>query len=311
MTQPKSYRAIDAHNFSSLKAMATSPKQYKHELDNPRQIAAGPLGNLFHVLTLEPETFPDRYVVVESKPTEAKGPEWDAYESGRAVLCPFARRAGNEYKEWAAPLIEDGIAILIQSEWDKCEAWADYLALVGDKEIVTRSMLDQAEAMAHAAHHCEHIRPYLNAGGLVEQVMIWTDAETGEKCKGIADLIVGDTLIDLKGWQDLSPRGVRAAMARWMTHVQVSMYRDGAIANGHDIKHVFIAAVEKDAPHDTILIRLSLDEMAAGRATYRRWLRDIARCRENNHWPGMYETIQEDTVPEWAAGMETFNEIEV
>ena len=63
----QTYREIDAMNWSSLSAMATSPRLYKHRIDHPRPDTPSlSMGRAIHTAILEPEDFDDQYVVAPS-----------------------------------------------------------------------------------------------------------------------------------------------------------------------------------------------------------------------------------------------------
>lgn len=72
------YRAIKAINFSSLKSMRKSPKQFKHDLDNGIVDSTGKaLGRATHTAVLEPEKFNDEYAIYTGK--TRKGKDWDKF----------------------------------------------------------------------------------------------------------------------------------------------------------------------------------------------------------------------------------------
>lgn len=73
------YRAIDAINFSALKSMRKSPKQFKYDLENGTVSSVGKsLGTATHTAVLEPEKFNDTYAVFEGK--TRKGALWNKFE---------------------------------------------------------------------------------------------------------------------------------------------------------------------------------------------------------------------------------------
>jgi len=73
------YAAIDAINWSRLKAIAVSPLQFQYEQMNPRDEAGFlRIGRAVHAHILEPLTFRDRFVVHQGT---RRGKAWDAIES--------------------------------------------------------------------------------------------------------------------------------------------------------------------------------------------------------------------------------------
>ena len=58
------YRKIEAANWSSISAIATSPRLYKWRQDHPREdTPALSLGRAVHTAVLEPDEFEERYVI--------------------------------------------------------------------------------------------------------------------------------------------------------------------------------------------------------------------------------------------------------
>ena len=83
------YRAADAVNWSTLKAIRESPKHYRHALDNPRKDSpALLLGRALHTLVLEPHKFGAEYAVFSGDGTRASK-EYKAFagaNEGRTIL---------------------------------------------------------------------------------------------------------------------------------------------------------------------------------------------------------------------------------
>ena len=77
------YRAIDAVNFSTLKAMAESPLHYQDAVQFSKDATdAMNVGTAGHCMVLEPDQFPPRYSVWTGK--IRRGKEWDAFEAANA-----------------------------------------------------------------------------------------------------------------------------------------------------------------------------------------------------------------------------------
>ena len=77
------YQAIDAVNFSSLKALKVSPLQYQHDQKNPRaETAFFRVGRAIHAYILEPETFAQRFARFTGK--VRRGKEWEAFKEANA-----------------------------------------------------------------------------------------------------------------------------------------------------------------------------------------------------------------------------------
>jgi len=82
------YDLIQAVNYSSLKALARSPKHYQHyRLNGTRESRDMFKGTLGHIAILEPERFVREYSVFEGK--RKSGKEWEAFKlanKGRELI---------------------------------------------------------------------------------------------------------------------------------------------------------------------------------------------------------------------------------
>jgi len=82
------YAAINAINWSTLKEMRRSPLHYRHLLESGREDTTGLLiGRAIHTAVLEPERFPQDFVVFGG--ARRAGKEWDAFKAaneGRSII---------------------------------------------------------------------------------------------------------------------------------------------------------------------------------------------------------------------------------
>lgn len=76
----RDYAALDAVNWSRLKAMRVSPLQFFHELTNPQSFDAAHfrVGHATHCLVLEPDSFKERYTRFDGT---RRGKAWTAAKS--------------------------------------------------------------------------------------------------------------------------------------------------------------------------------------------------------------------------------------
>lgn len=120
------YRAIDAVNFSTLKAMKRSPLHYRYAMEHPVEAtSAMQVGTATHCMVLEPSQFPPRYVVWTGG--RRAGKEWDAFEASnldKTIIkadeydyCVAMRDAVHSHPA-AGP-------ILAQGEAEKVIQWVD------------------------------------------------------------------------------------------------------------------------------------------------------------------------------------------
>lgn len=242
----------DRVNWSTLKNILTSPKHYRWALDHPREDTEALLrGRATHCAIYEPSEYGKRYVV--------------APKFHRGMLDKTAREKGYEGGKEAA------------AQWD---------AQHRDAEVLTPEMNADVIGMATATKDDPIAGPMIE-GGFAEQAVTWTDALTGIECRGRVDHING-RLSDLKTTRNIDPRAFGRDVARFMYHGQLAYYADGLAANGIVLEgEPAIIAVENTAPYDVLVLTFSEEDMAAGRALYRKALDCLSRSRELDEWPGV------------------------
>lgn len=220
----------------------------------------------------------------------------DALRFGRAVHCLVLEPDlyGERYAVWDGP---DRRTKAGKEQW---LAFEDEL---GDRDVLAVETASTARAAASAVLACPAAADLL-CGALVEQVLAWTDPETGINCKGRVDVIttVG-SVVDVKTARDISPRRFAASAAQFRYHGQIAFYYDGGAASGsvRGAAPPMIIAVESQPPYDVAVYDCSLF-VVPGRSLYRRLLTRLAECRRSDTWPGMAPGITELDLPPWAYG---------
>lgn len=263
----------DRVNWSTLKAILTSPRHYRHGLVVPREDTdALLLGRVLHAMVYEPDQVGMRYVV---------SPRFHSSWGEEA-----AKRNG----------FDGGKAA--KEEWER--------ANVG-REVVTADMHSSATAMRDSLLSDPIARAFID-GGLAEQPIEWTDGVTGIQVRGRVDHING-RLSDLKSTARIAAFQRQAASL--MYHAQLAFYSDGLEANGFEFLYPpVLIAVESVAPFDVAVYTLDDDTLAAGRALYRRALDTLAECRKHDLWPGVGGgAVQRLALPAWALTDPTEEEI--
>lgn len=117
-----------------------------------------------------------------------------------------------------------------------------------------------------------------------ENSIFWTDADTGEACKGRLDLRDEGYIYDLKvsryAGSDLA---YRAFVEGWMH--QLAHYRSGCAANGLDLGARLIV-VHPVAPHFVYTLEVKPDALDLLAIENSQTLYALGQCRKANHWPG-------------------------
>lgn len=258
----------DRVNWSTLKAMRSSPKHYRYGLLNPREdTEALMLGRLTHCLVYEPGAVAGRYV---REPNFHRGMNDDS-----------ARAKGYDGGKQAAAAFNPS-----------------------GRDAVPPDLWNRAVAMAEALGADPIAGPMIR-GGYAEQLVTWTDAVTGIECRGRVDHVNG-CLSDLKTTRSIEPRLFAAQAASLGYHAQIAYYADGLAANGIAlVEPPAFVVVENVAPYDVAVLEIDDATLTAGRRVYRACLDRLAECRATDSWPGVAEgRRQRIALPAWAAAPE-------
>lgn len=165
--------------------------------------------------------------------------------------------------------------------------YTEFEASAAGYRILTREQATAIEAindklMAHSSARS------LLLGGVVEQTLIWQDAETGIWLKIRPDCLNFDfgVCLDLKSTEDASGSAFRRSCTNYQYDIQAAVYLEGLRANyNRDFDFAFLA-VEKEAPHGTALYGAPEEMLEDGRIAFRRALRILRQCLDNGEWPG-------------------------
>lgn len=143
----------------------------------------------------------------------------------------------------------------------------------------------------------------LLASGTPELTMLWTDPETGLRCKGRADFFAPQfrTVIDVKTTEDARPPAFAKSVANYGYHRQAAFYTNGFQAVGAPLDLFVFVAVEKVAPYLVKVHTLDGDALALGEASIRRDLLAMRACIESLDFAGYDPEINVISLPPWAA----------
>lgn len=243
------YCAIDAVNFTSLKALATSPLQYRYERDNERpDTNAYRLGRATHTAVLEPRRLLREYAV------------WDR-----------KTKSGDK----AAP--RNG------------KAWEEFQAQHEGRTILTLSQHEHAHDMGEAVRANPAIRPILtDPTGRAEVSLVWTHERTGLPCKCRVDWLTDTGAYDLKTTRAVMPDQFCRAAARLKYHVQAAFYSAG-IAAAMEARPFKLIAVQTQPPHDAAPFWIPAEAIELGEEEYEGWFDRLLECQARDEWPGIGE----------------------
>lgn len=298
------YAKIDGVNWSTLKHMGKSPLAYRHACDNERpDTKAFLIGRYLHALVFEPEhveeryavhdgTFPLDYVVYEGG--DRRGKAWEAFKAEHPGRLIFKPAEAAELEESRAHCDRRG------------PIWAAFERANQGKSLLTESEAKAARGMAAAVRTHPLVVPYLTcADRAFEDVLQWTDKETGILCKARLDLHIRSrrTLIDLKSCPSIDVFAFGKNIARYEYHAQLAHYANGLqVARGWAPHRELFIAVENTEPHDVLVNVLQQDHKQLGTDHVRDLLFKVADCRKSGVWPGRYTEEQDVVLPQWAFG---------
>ena len=252
------YMALDAVNWSTLKAMDESPAHYLAAVKEGRpDTDALKFGRLVDVLIFTPEAFASSFIV-----------------------SPYDKFQSNESKAWRSTMEASGL------------------------EVVKADTVADAQRMADAVHAHPIARRYLRAGEF-QTPMVWTDPDTGLRCKGRTDLLSKGRrfLIDGKSAKTIDKRRYLSQAGSLRYHCQLAHYRNGCrLALGFEPEFIGHIVYEKGAPYDVGVFEFAPAVIDAGEVIVKELLARVAECRESGVWPGRYpeiESVTMDDMPRW------------
>lgn len=170
------------------------------------------------------------------------------------------------------------------------------------KTPISRREFDLAVGMADAVMS-HKIAGKLFEEGQPEVSLFWTDEDTGVPCRGRADWLRPDMIVDLKTARDASRGGFERAALNLGYAIQNHWYVDGfAHTLGVELPFVFVV-VESDPPHNVGVYDLDDDFYEYGGDKARRAREMFRDCTAANSWPDWPDeiAIQSLTLPRWAS----------
>ena len=231
--------------------------------------------------------------------TSHGGERPDTYELrlGRWIHCALL-----EPERWAAnhvakPDFGDGRT---KAAKEAKAAWLETMR--PDVEVLDASDYTLVERCA-AAVLAHPVAARLLYAGRREEIVTWTDEETGVACKGRLDFIAPGYILDLKSTRQQTLRGITRDFAALLYHGQLAYYHDGAVAARlipRDAEGPYAIAVQTVEPFDVVPGRLPLLDLERGRSLYRSLLRRYVECQAAGWWPGIAPDLIDFSLPAWA-----------
>lgn len=221
--------------------------------------------------------------------------EKDHFTFGRAAHDAVLRPLHFE-EAWARAPEGDRRTKAVKEEWAKLEEEHGSMILKPDA-------YDKADALGKEVRSHVITSPILAAPGHAEVTLLWTDPETGIKCKGRVDWLPASDwswFFDLKTTTDASAKGFAKSLFAYGYFRQMAFYKGGLEVLGDRRDQVAIIAVEKEPPFALSTFRVDEAALSAGEHEYKRLLKLYAQCASMDHWPGYEEGVVDISLPPWA-----------
>lgn len=260
----QAYESIQALNYSTLGKIAVSPLLLKWRQDHPEpDKPAFEIGRLIHVATLEPERFETDYIVEPDF-----GPQYT--KKGELATNP-KQTAGYKaaYLEWFSSIPAHVLTVAPE-----------------DRELALRC--------ADAIRKHRVAGPLLK-GGKAEQVITWTDGETGIPCKARLDL-AANFVLDVKSTRQQTVRGFEYDAGKYLYDGKMAFYEDGAVAAGRVPKQndgPYVIMVQNCEPWDVGAFHVPLAVLEVAREFNRGLIRKYQACVAADYFPGIAPDLLE------------------
>jgi hypothetical protein len=140
----------------------------------------------------------------------------------------------------------------------------------------------------------------------IENSIFWTDDETGLNLRIRPDMWRSNAyLADMKTTKDASKEEFARSIFNFGYHISAAMYLDGMKQLGEDITDFVFVCVESSAPYLTATYTLSEQALEIGRNEYKKALKGLAHCLENDEWKGYNgDEVAEISLPIWILNRE-------
>lgn len=220
------------------------------------QTPAMKLGTLIHLRILEPQ----RFAEVVAPPTPENAPDGKKWN----------RRKGSDHEKW----------------------WVEYLASIDGKIECDEETLATIEAIAESVLSKRWARRLIDGDGQSEFSILWTDADTGLKCKVRVDWFSAICL-DLKSSADPSPFSYAKSLVGLGYHRKLAHYRQGIQTFTGEETPLIHLAVGTQPPYCAGAYDIDDRDRNGKSLGYRQWkraLKEIADCFDRNDFSEPWET---------------------
>ncbi|MES0445018.1 MAG: PD-(D/E)XK nuclease-like domain-containing protein [Desulfobacterales bacterium] len=175
--------------------------------------------------------------------------------------------------------------------------WKEFVEANAAKAVLTMEEKDTAFYIARCVMAHSVARDLLT-GGEAERVYSWENEKFGVACKGKADYVNGNIVVDLKTAQDASPGGFSRSCANFGYHMQDAHYTEGSQCD----QFIFVV-VETTYPFVVEVYELDEDAKLIGRDKTDQALHRFQELNMFDLWGVNYsgeDKVTKLSLPGWA-----------
>lgn len=200
----------------------------------------------------------------------------------RAALAEAPDSAGMRFGRLVHTIVLGGPPSAVWDGERRGKAWLEFKAANADREIVTKSEVEEATRVANAVLTCPAARPFLD--GETERPVEWDMFGRRFATRGI-DILGRDFVADLKTTNDAHPdRFIRGAR-RLGYDAQLAGYSEAAASIGKPVQRYALIAVETKPPYAVTVFTVGPRVIDNGMRRLRLWTERLIACEEVDEWP--------------------------
>ena len=144
--------------------------------------------------------------------------------------------------------------------------WDDFKSKNSDKTILSTKDFQSINGMVGSFFKNDNVVDLI-ADGLKEVTNCWVDGDTFVKCKGKADVLNPNGIVDIKTTANIDHHSFRNSCYKYGYNRQAAFYCDG-----FGVENFTFICVEKEAPYRIAVYECSPEFIESGRQEYKRLL---------------------------------------
>lgn len=258
----KAYHSSPGISKHGLDLINKSPAHYKQFVIEE----SAPLifGAAFHCLILEPDLFPDKY-----------------------LLSPYSDFRTKEARQWKAQLA-DGVRVISKADYDLMHRMAEAIKAHPYASI----LLDHSQGKAEMSGYWVDSKKEIWRG----------EKPTYRLCRCRVDFLnqAHDIAIDLKTAINAGYSAFARDAVKYRYHVQDAFYTDGLRQCNQRVSTFVFIVIEKVPPFNIGVYELSKDDRQFGRELYQRDLLVYDKCMKEKQWPGYPDEVRVIELPPYS-----------